>query len=78
MIDSVTDTIKILEDVCEKIAEMTPEEQANFKLDDRLGGSSEVLQKKSIQRLNQVSFHLICKKNGELCIAKISCERLLQ
>lgn len=51
VIDSVTDTIKILEDVCEKIAEMTPEEQANFKLDDRLGGSSEVLQKKSIQRI---------------------------
>lgn len=56
VIDSVSSTIQILEEVCEKMEEMFPEDRAKFKLDDRLGGSSEVLQRKSIQRSSSTTF----------------------
>lgn len=56
VIDSVSSTIQILEEVCEKMEEMFPEDRAKFKLDDRLGGSSEVLQRKSIQRSSTTTF----------------------
>ncbi|XP_077423344.1 SIN3 transcription regulator family member Aa [Vanacampus margaritifer] len=44
-------TIRALESVQRKISRMSAEEQAKFRLDNTLGGSSEVVHRKAIQRI---------------------------
>ncbi|XP_037110600.1 SIN3 transcription regulator family member Aa [Syngnathus acus] len=44
-------TIRVLESVQRKISRMSAEEQAKFRLDNTLGGSSEVVHRKAIQRI---------------------------
>ncbi|KAK3095867.1 hypothetical protein FSP39_020142, partial [Pinctada imbricata] len=44
-------TIRVLEAVQKKMARMTSEEAAKFRLDNSLGGSSDVLHRKAIQRI---------------------------
>ena len=43
-------TIRVLEAVQKKLSRMTSEEAAKFRLDNCLGGTSEVLHRKAIQR----------------------------
>ena len=50
VIESNLSTIKVLEGVQKKMARMNSEEAAKFRLDNTLGGSSEVLHRKAIQR----------------------------
>uniref|UniRef100_A0A1A8J9P3 Paired amphipathic helix protein Sin3a n=2 Tax=Nothobranchius kuhntae TaxID=321403 RepID=A0A1A8J9P3_NOTKU len=44
-------TIRVLETVQRKLSHMSAEEQAKFRLDNTLGGSSEVIHRKAIQRI---------------------------
>uniref|UniRef100_A0A8C7Z5S0 Paired amphipathic helix protein Sin3a n=1 Tax=Oryzias sinensis TaxID=183150 RepID=A0A8C7Z5S0_9TELE len=44
-------TIRVLETVQRKISRMSAEEQLRFRLDNTLGGSSEVIHRKAIQRI---------------------------
>lgn len=44
-------TIRTLETVQKKLSRMSAEEQAKFKLDNTMGGSSEVIHRKAIQRI---------------------------
>uniref|UniRef100_A0A8C6NPE9 SIN3 transcription regulator family member Aa n=1 Tax=Nothobranchius furzeri TaxID=105023 RepID=A0A8C6NPE9_NOTFU len=44
-------TIRVLEAVQRKLSHMSAEEQAKFRLDNTLGGSSEVIHRKAIQRI---------------------------
>uniref|UniRef100_A0A669BFQ4 Paired amphipathic helix protein Sin3a n=1 Tax=Oreochromis niloticus TaxID=8128 RepID=A0A669BFQ4_ORENI len=44
-------TIRVLETVQRKLSRMSAEEQAKFRLDNMLGGSSEVIHRKAIQRI---------------------------
>ncbi|XP_040024737.1 paired amphipathic helix protein Sin3a-like isoform X1 [Gasterosteus aculeatus] len=44
-------TIRLLETVQRKLSRMSAEEQAKFRLDNTLGGSSEVVHRKAIQRI---------------------------
>ncbi|XP_033823560.1 SIN3 transcription regulator family member Aa isoform X1 [Periophthalmus magnuspinnatus] len=44
-------TIRVLETVQRKLSRMSAEEQAKFRLDNSLGGSSEVIHRKAIQRI---------------------------
>lgn len=44
-------TIRVLESVQKKLSRMSAEEQAKFRLDNTLGGSSEVIHRKAIQRI---------------------------
>ncbi|KAM9375855.1 LOW QUALITY PROTEIN: SIN3 transcription regulator family member Aa [Pholidichthys leucotaenia] len=44
-------TIRVLETVQRKLSRLSAEEQAKFRLDNTLGGSSEVIHRKAIQRL---------------------------
>lgn len=44
-------TVRVLEAVQKKLQRMSPEEAAKFKLDNSLGGTSEVLHRKAIQRI---------------------------
>uniref|UniRef100_A0A668SYB4 Paired amphipathic helix protein Sin3a n=1 Tax=Oreochromis aureus TaxID=47969 RepID=A0A668SYB4_OREAU len=44
-------TILVLETVQRKLSRMSAEEQAKFRLDNMLGGSSEVIHRKAIQRI---------------------------
>ncbi|XP_034005170.1 SIN3 transcription regulator family member Aa isoform X1 [Trematomus bernacchii] len=44
-------TIKVLEAVQRKLSRMSAEEQAKFRLDNTMGGSSEVVHRKAIQRI---------------------------
>ncbi|XP_024137206.1 SIN3 transcription regulator family member Aa [Oryzias melastigma] len=44
-------TIRVLETVQRKLSRMSAEEQAKFRLDNTLGGSSEVIHRKAIQRI---------------------------
>ncbi|KAM9493615.1 paired amphipathic helix protein Sin3a isoform 3-T3 [Clarias gariepinus] len=44
-------TIRVLETVQKKLSRMSAEEQAKFRLDNTLGGSSEVIHRKAIQRI---------------------------
>uniref|UniRef100_A0A4W6CNU9 SIN3 transcription regulator family member Aa n=1 Tax=Lates calcarifer TaxID=8187 RepID=A0A4W6CNU9_LATCA len=44
-------TIRVLETVQRKLSRMSAEEQAKFRLDSTLGGSSEVVHRKAIQRI---------------------------
>ncbi|XP_071826257.1 paired amphipathic helix protein Sin3a-like isoform X2 [Apostichopus japonicus] len=51
VIEVNTHTIRVLEHVNKKLSRLSPEEQAKFKLDNCLGGTSEVLHRKAIQRI---------------------------
>ncbi|XP_069103169.1 paired amphipathic helix protein Sin3a-like isoform X1 [Argopecten irradians] len=51
VVESNLNTIRILEAVQKKMSRMSSEEAAKFRLDNSLGGSSEVLHRKSIQRI---------------------------
>uniref|UniRef100_A0A4W4GRZ9 Paired amphipathic helix protein Sin3a n=1 Tax=Electrophorus electricus TaxID=8005 RepID=A0A4W4GRZ9_ELEEL len=44
-------TIRVLETVQKKLSRMSAEEQAKFRLDNTLGGTSEVIHRKAIQRI---------------------------
>ena len=44
-------TIRALEAVQRKISRMSAEEQLRFKMDNTMGGSSEVIHRKAIQRI---------------------------
>uniref|UniRef100_A0A8C0X4J4 Histone deacetylase interacting domain-containing protein n=1 Tax=Castor canadensis TaxID=51338 RepID=A0A8C0X4J4_CASCN len=44
-------TIRVLESVQKKLSRMAPEEQEKFRLDDSLGGTSEVIQRRAIHRI---------------------------
>ncbi|XP_028679684.2 SIN3 transcription regulator family member Aa isoform X2 [Erpetoichthys calabaricus] len=44
-------TVRVLEAVQKKLSRMSAEEQAKFRLDNTLGGSSEVIHRKAIQRI---------------------------
>ncbi|XP_072020842.1 paired amphipathic helix protein Sin3a-like [Amphiura filiformis] len=44
-------TIRILEHVNKKLSRMSPEEAAKFRLDNTLGGTSDVVHRKAIQRI---------------------------
>ncbi|XP_026860564.1 paired amphipathic helix protein Sin3a isoform X2 [Electrophorus electricus] len=44
-------TIRVLETVQKKLSRMSAEEQARFRLDNTIGGSSEVIHRKAIQRI---------------------------
>ncbi|XP_026123713.1 paired amphipathic helix protein Sin3a isoform X1 [Carassius auratus] len=44
-------TIRVLEAVQKRLSRMTAEEQAKFRLDNTIGGSSEVIHRKAIQRI---------------------------
>ncbi len=43
-------TVRVLEGIQKKVLRMTPEEANKFRLDNSLGGTSEVLHRKAIQR----------------------------
>ncbi|XP_037674235.1 paired amphipathic helix protein Sin3b isoform X2 [Choloepus didactylus] len=44
-------TIRVLESVQKKLSRMSPEDQEKFRLDDCLGGTSEVIQRRAICRI---------------------------
>ncbi len=44
-------TIRVLEAVQKRLSRMSAEEQAKFRLDNTIGGSSEVIHRKAIQRI---------------------------
>lgn len=44
-------TIRVLESVQKKLSRMAPEDQEKFRLDDSLGGTSEVIQRRAIHRI---------------------------
>lgn len=44
-------TIRVLEAVQKRLSRMSAEEQAKFRLDNTIGGSSEVVHRKAIQRI---------------------------
>lgn len=44
-------TIRVLETVQRRLSRLSAEEQAKFRLDNTLGGSSEVIHRKAIQRI---------------------------
>lgn len=50
VVESNLNTIRILEAVQKKMSRMSSEEAAKFRLDNSLGGSSDILHRKSIQR----------------------------
>ncbi|MED6231575.1 hypothetical protein ATANTOWER_030327 [Ataeniobius toweri] len=44
-------TIRVLESVQKKLSRLSPEDQERFKLDDCLGGTSEVIQRRAVYRI---------------------------
>lgn len=44
-------TIRVLESVQKKLSRLTQEDQEKFRLDDCLGGTSEVIQRRAIYRI---------------------------
>ncbi|KAG7456528.1 hypothetical protein MATL_G00236690 [Megalops atlanticus] len=44
-------TIRVLESVQKKLSRMSPEDQDRFRLDDCLGGTSEVIQRRAVYRI---------------------------
>lgn len=44
-------TIRVLESVQKKLSRMAPEDQEKLRLDDCLGGTSEVIQRRAIHRI---------------------------
>lgn len=51
VIETNTETIRCLEAVSKKISRMSPEELAEFQLDDCLGGTSPTIHQRAIRRL---------------------------
>lgn len=51
VIETNSDTVYLFNTLLEKIHNMTEEEKSNYKLDDCLGGRSEVIHKKAIKRV---------------------------
>lgn len=44
-------TIRVLESVQKKLSRLSPEDQERFRLDDCLGGTSEVIQRRAVYRI---------------------------
>lgn len=44
-------TIRVLESVQKKLSRLSPEDQDRFRLDDCLGGTSEVIQRRAVYRI---------------------------
>lgn len=44
-------TIRVLEAIQKKLSRLSAEEQAKFRLDNTLGGTSEVIHRKALQRI---------------------------
>lgn len=44
-------TIRVLESVQKKLTRLSPEDQDRFRLDDCLGGTSEVIQRRAVYRI---------------------------
>ena len=44
-------TIRVLEAIQKKLSRLSAEEQAKFRLDNTLGGSSEIIHRKALQRI---------------------------
>ncbi|XP_057693944.1 paired amphipathic helix protein Sin3a-like [Corythoichthys intestinalis] len=64
-------TIRALESVQQRLSRMSAEEQLRFKLDSTLGGSSEVIHRKAIQRIyGDRALDILegLKKNPTVCI----------
>ncbi|XP_061671234.1 paired amphipathic helix protein Sin3a-like isoform X2 [Syngnathoides biaculeatus] len=64
-------TIRALESVQQRLSRMSAEEQLRFKLDNTLGGSSEVIHRKAIQRIyGDRALDIIdgLKKNPTVCV----------
>ncbi|XP_076011679.1 paired amphipathic helix protein Sin3a-like isoform X2 [Genypterus blacodes] len=64
-------TIQVLETIQRKLSRMSADEQLRFKLDNTLGGSSEVIHRKAIQRIYGDKAHDIIdglKRNPVVCI----------
>ncbi|XP_077569467.1 paired amphipathic helix protein Sin3a-like [Stigmatopora nigra] len=64
-------TIRALESVQQRLSRMSAEEQLRFKLDSTLGGSSEVIHRKAIQRIygdRALDIMEGLKKNPTVCI----------
>lgn len=51
MLEANLATIRALETVQRRLSRMSAEEQLRFKLDNTMGGSSEVIHRKAIQRI---------------------------
>lgn len=51
IIENNADAIRVLESVQRRLARMTADEATKFQLDDTLGGTSEVLHRKAVQRI---------------------------
>lgn len=64
-------TIRALETVQRRLSRMSAEEQLRFKLDNTMGGSSEVIHRKAIQRIYGDKAHDIIdglKKNPAVSV----------
>lgn len=44
-------TIRVLESVQKRLSRLSPEDQERFRLDDCLGGTSEVIQRRAVYRI---------------------------
>lgn len=51
MIEGNASTIRVLTDVCNQMKDMAPGRLSLFRLDDRLGGTSEVVHQLSVKRV---------------------------
>uniref|UniRef100_A0A3P8VX01 Paired amphipathic helix protein Sin3a n=1 Tax=Cynoglossus semilaevis TaxID=244447 RepID=A0A3P8VX01_CYNSE len=64
-------TIRALESVQRKLSRMSAEEQLRFKMDNTMGGTSEVIHRKAIQRIYGDKAHDIIdglKRNPAVCV----------
>lgn len=71
MLEANLATIRALETVQRKLSRMSSEEQLHFKLDNTMGGSSEVIHRKAIQRIYGEKAHDIIdglSKNPAACV----------
>jgi len=50
VLETNTAAIRVLEGIQKKLGRMSSEEAAKFRLDNTLGGTSEILHRKAIQR----------------------------
>ena len=50
VLETNSSTIRVLEGVHKKLARMSSDEAAKFRLDNCLGGTSEIIHRKAIQR----------------------------
>lgn len=51
MLETNLATIRVLESVQKKLSRLSPEDQERFRLDDCLGGTSEVIQRRAVYRI---------------------------